>query len=88
MKSAKMSFYISLFYFSNADKNISSQEKDPVELFTACTKDALVVSEIFCLHADYRKDVPPPSKNILFVCIVMLCCVIKSKKSLAIIFST
>ena len=74
MKSAKMSFYISLFYFSNADKNISSQEKDPVELFTACTKDALVVSEIFCLHADYRKDVPPPSKNILFClyCYVVL----------------
>lgn len=55
-------FFISLFFFGNADKNISNKEhgKDPVELYTACTKDALVVSEIFCLHADYRKDVPPP----------------------------
>ena len=25
-------------------------------------KDALVVSEVFCLPSEYRKDVPPPSK--------------------------
>lgn len=25
-------------------------------------KNALVVSEVFCLPSDYRKDVPPPSK--------------------------
>ena len=56
-----MSFFYS---FRNADVT-SNEEKDPVELFTACTKDALVVSEIFCLHADYRKDVPPPSKKML-----------------------
>ena len=63
--------YISIFS-RNADKNISNKEhgKDPVELYTACTKDALVVSEIFCLHADYRKDVPPPSKFLLIVIVV------------------
>ena len=70
------------FCSSNADKNFSEIQKitekeittyevkeitDPVELFTACTKDALVVSEVFCLHADYRKDVPPPSKNLFIV---------------------
>ena len=54
--------------FSNADKNISIHGKDRmVDLFTACTKDALVVSEVFCLHKDYRKDVPPPSKNLFVV---------------------
>ena len=63
--------YMNFFYFfRNADVT-SNEEKDlpynPVELFTACTKDALVVSEVFCLHADYRKDVPPPSKNLFIV---------------------
>ena len=36
--------------------------EDPLETFVECTKSALVVSEVFCLPKDYRKDVPPPSK--------------------------
>ena len=30
-----------------------------------CVENSLVVSEVFCLPADYRKDVPPPSKELL-----------------------
>ena len=37
--------------------------EDTPESFKACTSEnAHVVSEIFCLPQDYRKDVPPPSK--------------------------
>ena len=51
--------------------NCSSSKSDEsdVEAFEACMKNALVVSEVFCLPSDYRKDVPPPSKfsiHILF----------------------
>ena len=38
--------------------------EDSTEAFKACTSEnAYVVSEIFCLPTDYRKDVPPPGKN-------------------------
>ena len=39
--------------------------EDPLETFVKCTKSALVVSEVFCLPKDYRKDVPPPGKLLL-----------------------
>jgi len=38
---------------------ITTKEED-IEAFKECTKSALVVSEVFCLPSDYRKDVPPP----------------------------
>jgi hypothetical protein len=40
---------------------LSGKDED-VAAFKACMEDALVVSEVFCLPSDYRKDVPPPSK--------------------------
>ena len=35
-----------------------------MEEYTTCVenKNSLVVSEVFCLPHDYRKDVPPPSE--------------------------
>ena len=39
-------------------------EPSSLEEYTACVenKNSLVVSEVFCLPHDYRKDVPPPSE--------------------------
>ena len=31
-------------------------------MFSDCVKDGLLVSEVFCLPRNYRKDVPPNSK--------------------------
>ena len=33
--------------------------------YEECTKDGLLISDIFCLPKNYRKDVPPHSKQIL-----------------------
>ena len=34
--------------------------------YEECTKDGILISDIFCLPKNYRKDVPPHSKQILF----------------------
>jgi hypothetical protein len=36
---------------------------DSVDEFSACVERNLVVSEVFCLPADYKKDIPPPSES-------------------------
>ena len=58
-----VSTFIKFYCSSRFGKNpvITTKEED-IEAFKECTKSALVVSEVFCLPADYRKDVPPPSK--------------------------
>ena len=47
---------------STSTGTTSLSKDDENEAFNRCTQDALVVSEVFCLPSDYRKDVPPPSK--------------------------
>jgi len=37
------------------------------ETFISCTKNAVLVSDIFCLPQDYRKDVPPKTEGPLRV---------------------
>ena len=48
---------------STSTGTTSLSKDDENEAFNRCTRDALVVSEVFCLPSDYRKDVPPPSKK-------------------------
>jgi hypothetical protein len=52
------------FYCSSrfGKKPVITTKEEDIEAFKECTKSALVVSEVFCLPSDYRKDVPPPSK--------------------------
>ena len=49
-------------------------EPSSVEEYTTCVenKNSLVISEVFCLPQDYRKDVPPPSEYIHIQCRVGL----------------
>ena len=57
--------------WQNSSFSLSTQlsEEDSLEEeeYQKCLKNALVVSEVFCLPSDYRKDVPPPSKSLYFV---------------------
>ena len=53
----------SLSRLSTSAGTTSLSKDDENEAFNRCTRDALVVSEVFCLPSDYRKDVPPPSKK-------------------------
>ncbi|XP_040564391.1 gamma-aminobutyric acid receptor subunit pi [Lepeophtheirus salmonis] len=39
---------------------LSTIDDDEDEDYAKCVKNALVVSEMFCLPSSYRKDVPPP----------------------------
>ena len=60
-----------LFGFAFRSGSVGSSKvygkSDTLETYLQCTKSALVVSEVFCLPKDYRKDVPPPSK---FYCVI------------------
>ena len=58
-----------LFGFAFRSGSVGSSKvygkSDTLETYLKCTKSALVVSEVFCLPKDYRKDVPPPSKILI-----------------------
>ena len=41
---------------------INGDDADEAEIYKNCMKNSLVLSEVFCLPSDYKKDVPPPSK--------------------------
>ena len=62
--------------------------EDPLETFVECTKSALVVSEVFCLPKDYRKDVPPPSKMLSSSAIDKLRLVSSNSKLHSILFNS
>ena len=44
------------------DESYADRRLDPLE-FQRCVRRAKVVSEVFCLPEDYRKDVPPASES-------------------------
>ncbi|XP_059087344.1 glycine receptor subunit alpha-4-like isoform X2 [Tigriopus californicus] len=58
-----LAFHIFIILWSIAktqSESSSSSLSRTNEAYTACVKKSLVVSEVFCLPEDYRKDVPPP----------------------------
>ena len=49
-------------YYSLTASITSKDDADEAEIYKNCMKNSLVLSEVFCLPSDYKKDVPPPSK--------------------------
>ena len=63
-------FQFSFFYFRIL---ISLRPTSSSKDYSACVNDSLVVSEVFCLPSNYRKDVPPPSKTCLNCKVTLFC---------------